>query len=292
MIDKIFIPTYGRSNKQHTFDYMPKNLQEKSVCVIAASEEKEFKEKNYPYIVCPNQGQPPKDADPLEYGLSNTRKWIAYNFDDIKYAVFDDDLENFVFTRRPSDAKKHRLVNTCINTARLEPGYEHHFDIMMEEMDEYLDNYVTAGLEVCWNIPREEDYSDCWRESGNHFYNGKTFPKDELDFTSVHWAEDFYILLQCLTKGYPNRINFRYRIRPSNTQAAGGCDAYRTIDTHNHSMRQLKEAFPDFVTLKTKIAKGGAWGGLEKLAATIQWKKAYKSSKQNNNTNTLEGFLT
>ena len=290
MIETLYIPTYRRVDSQLTYDYLPDKWKERAVLVVAADEEDVLKEKGYNVLVCPCQGKGPEGANTLDSGLSATRKWIAYQAGDQKYTVLDDDIMQCIYTRRPSEPDSHALVNTEINTYVKREGYEGYFDEMMDTLDSWLDEYVTCGLEVTWNPPRDEDYNDCWRQTTNHFYNGKTFPKDKIDFTSLKCAQDYFILLQCLTLGYPNRISFRYRVRPSLTQAEGGCAEYRTLEVHNNPMKLLQQKFPEFVSLKTKVAKNGEWGGLEKLGATIQWKKAYKSSQQEK-TNTLEGFF-
>jgi hypothetical protein len=287
MIDQIFIPTYRRTAKQKTFDNLPKKYQDISVLVVA-EDEKDILGKNYPVIVCPCQGKGPEGSDPLDYGLSPTRKWIAYHVDPTyKYAVFDDDLGEFVYTLRDSERKTRgeTLVNTPINYEGSE-----RFDEAMETMSNLLDEYVTTGFEVTWNPPFETDFGICWRQTTNHFYNAKTFPKEKIDFTGLKCAQDYYILLQLLTQGYQNAVSFRYRVRPELTSADGGCQEYRTIQVHNESMEKLKEAFPDFVTIRTKQQKNGKWKGMDKHAATIQWKKAYASS-QKEKENTLDGLF-
>lgn len=289
MIERIYIPTYRRINKQTTYDNLPKHWQEKTVLVVCQDEYDELSKK-YNCVVCPCQGKEPPGEDPLKYGLSPTRLWIAKHAGQIKYGVLDDDIMEFVYTRRPSEPDSHKLTNTVFSIKRLTEGYEHVFDEMMKTLDEWLDEFVTVGLEVTWNPPFDTDYKDCWRQTTNHFFNGKTLPVDDIDFTSLKCAQDYYILLQLLTKGYKNRVSMRYRVRPALTQASGGCAEYRTFDVHNNAMKQLRDAFPEFVKLKEKIAKNGKWGGAPKLAANIQWKKAWKSSQEEKHA-TLENLF-
>lgn len=291
MIERIYIPTYGRLNKQETYDNLPEKWQQRSLLVVAEEEAEGFKELGYPYIIAPCQGPGPEGANTLDYGLSPVRKWIAKHAGNIKFGVLDDDIGDIVYTARPSERHLHKFSNTQINNNRLEEGYEHHFEVMMDMLDKWLDEVVICALEVTWNPPRENDYSECWRQTVNHFYNGATFPTDKIDFTSLKCAQDYYILLQCLTMGYPNRVSFRYRIRPSVTQTKGGCEVYRTLDVHNNSMIQLRDAFPDFVNLKVKQTKTGDWAGLDKYGATIQWKRAFKSSQKHTKRASLESFF-
>ena len=86
----------------------------------------------------------------------------------------------------------------------------------------------------------------------------------------------------------PFSFSLKYRVDPHETQSKGGCSTFRSLDLHNESMKQLQQKFPSFVKLKEKIAKNsGEWSNKIKLAAIIQWKKAYQSSQTNN----LEGFM-
>ena len=279
MIERIYIPTYRRVGKQLTYESLPSHWQEKAVLVVCHDEYDELS-KNYECIVCPHQGKPPEGKDPLNYGLSPTRKWIAEHAGKTKYAVFDDDIQEFVYTRRPSEPESHNFTNTVFSMKGQKEGYEHVFDEMMVTIDKWLDEFVTVGLEVTWNPPFDDDYKECWRQTVNHFYNGALLPIEELDFTSLRCAQDYYLLLQLLTKGYKNRVSMRYRVRPELTQTPGGCEEYRTLEVHNNAMIQLRDAFPEFVKLKEKVAKSGEWGGKPKLAANIQWKKAWKSSQE------------
>ena len=284
MIDTIYIPTYGRVDKQLTYLNLPEHWKKRALLVIHASEKEAFDKLGYPNIVCPNQGPPPDMSQAHLHGIAPTRQWIAERSTDIKYAVLDDDIREFVFTARPSERNNYRLVNTPISQLTLEPGFEDYFDEMMDMLDKWLDEFVTVGLEVTWNPPFEDDYKDCWRQTTNHFYNGRTLPLEHIDFPAFTCAQDYSTLLELLVNGYPNRASLRYRVRPELTQAKGGCESYRTLETHNNAMIKLQKTYPEFVTLKEKVAKGGKWGGMVKLAATIQWKKAYKSSQKQEET--------
>ena len=93
--------------------------------------------------------------------------------------------------------------------------------------------------------------------------------------------------LQLLTKGFSNKVSTRYRVNPVGNFSSGGCSSYRTIDLHNRSFVELQKKFPQFVELREKTQNSGLWKGKERLAGTIQWKKAYQSSQ----VNTLESFM-
>ena len=280
MIEIIFIPTYRRINKQITYDRLPDKWKKRTILVVAPDEYQALKKLGYNVLSCPVQGKAPEGKNPNDYGISATREWIIKQAGNRKFAVLDDDLVDFVYTARPSERSSYRLVNNIINSGKPEKGFETSFDTMMDLMSEWLDEFVTVGLEVTWNPPMETDYQDCWRQTTNHFINGSTFPKENIDYRGIALAEDYYTLLQLLTKGYKNRVSLRYRIRPGLTQADGGCEEYRTLEKHNDSMKKLQADFPDFVTLKEKKTKTGKWKDIVKLAAMIQWKQAWKSSQK------------
>jgi len=271
-IERIYIPTYRRK-RQHTWNNLPDKWKAITYLVVDEQDRDALK-NNHNTILCPAQGQ----------GIVKVRQWIMENArkKGFKFGVFDDDLIDIVKTRKENEPG---LWNT-----RLAPA---EYDDMFGMLSDWLDEVVTCGLEICWNPPISKmDKHFCFRQSGNHFFNGKTFPFDLIKW-DIDCSEDFYMTLQLLTNGYPNYISLRYRLRPDVTQAAGGCQASdRTIETHNESMRFIQSQFPDFVKLSEKVAKTGKeWGGKTKLAAEIAWKKAYASSQKKQEA-TLENFFS
>ena len=83
MIEKIFIPTYGRVGKQKTYHNLPKKYQKKTYLVIRIEEldlHKDIPDEN---LIILN--------DEIT-NVAETRKAIAYLAGTTRYAVFDDDL--------------------------------------------------------------------------------------------------------------------------------------------------------------------------------------------------------
>ena len=153
--------------------------------------------------------------------------------------------------------------------------------------------FIVADLETpvsaLLKLTRDKDYKVNSRICGNVFYDGTKLPIDKIDWTGLKIAEDYYVTLQLLTMGYQNKISLKYRVDPHETQSKGGCSTFRSLDVHNDAMKQLQQKFPSFVKLKEKVAKNsGEWSNKVKLAAVIQWKKAYQSSQ----VNTLDAFMT
>jgi len=264
MIEAIYVPTWRRPT-QHTVEQLPQKWRDITRLVVDERDRDMHEAAGYNTLLCDVQGQ----------GPAIVREWICHHARDNgveKYGVFDDDICSFAYTRLATEKDKYPQWNT-----RLEPEG---FDVMFSVLDEWLDEFVTCGLDVRWNPPNERPYHQNFRQSASHFYNSRTLPLDKLDWNDIWAAEDFNVVLQLLTMGYQNRVATRYRTCPTPTQTPGGITDLRTVERHNESMRQLKAKFPRFVRLYEKKASSGEWGGITKLAAEISWKAAWKSSQE------------
>lgn len=277
-LDRLYIPSYRRTEeiKQKTWRELPQKWKDKTFFVLDRQDADHPFFADKPVLLCPWQGKGPEGSDPKNYGLPATREWIAHHAVGLKYGVLDDDVDNFVKTKHPDQPLGGEFphYNTRIKS---EEDFDEFFSWTARWMDE---GFVHCGYDVCWNPPHHLDTTDNFRMTVVHFYDGRKLPVDKIDFKSIKFGQDYHITLQLLRMGYPNRVHLRRRIRPAVTQYPGGCAEQRTIEHHNACMRLIQEAHPEFVQLNTKIAKLGAWGGQEKLALHIYWKKAYESSKR------------
>ena len=80
-MDRIYIPTLGRSDNQVTFDNMSQNAQQVTRLVVQPKEQHLY--PNYPILVLPDN----------DIGITETRRWIYKEAKGLKYGVFDDDLK-------------------------------------------------------------------------------------------------------------------------------------------------------------------------------------------------------
>ena len=94
---------------------------------------------------------------------------------------------------------------------------------------------------------------------------------------------DMFLNLTLLTRGQQNAlICGPYWDQVGTSNAPGGCSLHRTWEQQRDAVLGLKEAFPDFVTVKEKVVKNGWWGpDKPRYDFIIQWKKAADYGQRN-----------
>jgi hypothetical protein len=268
---QIIIPTLARCDTQITLANLPEHWQKHTTLVVQEHEYAYMKNKYSAF--CSVWCLPPNTK-----GIAWTRKHIAKQWHGERIFVMDDDLK-FVQLKQNSDGK---YVGQC--PTRQE------FDEAFAAVEKHMDaGIVHGGFAVNNTPPADEPFNYSSRVYTNAFFSEK-FPGDEISFGEEYelMPEDFFVTLQLLTRGFQNVCFNHFRVNPSATNSKGGCAEYRNIDNHNRGQEILAEKFPDFVTVTSKVQKSGPWAGKEKKALSIQWKKAYESSKQ---TSSLEDFF-
>lgn len=255
------IPTLGRVDKQITLKNIPEKYHANTYLVVQEHEYDEMVEK-YPTA---NVWKLPSGTE----GLALTRAIIAQQWEGERYFCLDDDLK---FVRlNPETLKANREIT------------EQDFDDMIRMVEEKMDEgYVHGGLAVNNTPPSPEPFNYCSRIYTNVFYSEK------LPVSEVTWyvdkkqcAQDFYVNLQLLTKGYQNVVFNHFRVDTAATNAKGGVETYRTIEWNNKWQDFIAESFPQFAETYEKVQASGPWAGKVKKALRIKWKKAYESSKNN-----------
>ncbi len=267
---KIVIPTLGRMDKQLTYNALPDKYKKKVNFIVQAHEFEDMKSRYGDQVI----GLPEHIKT-----IAPTREWLFNHFKDDRFFVFDDDL---AFTIKEP--------NTGGDTKwKARPFIDSDFDEIFELVESWMDDGISHGcLQPTWVMPSLDNwpYGDNGKIMTNVFYDGPKIPRD-IKWDRVPAAEDFDVNLQLLTKGYPNRISSKYMVSPLETNAAGGCSEWRTLEVHNNAQILLGEIWPDYVKVREKEVKSGPWKGEIKLATTIYHKKAFKDSQ----TNSLEDFF-
>ena len=262
MIDTIYIPTLGRSDKQITFDNMTPNAQAITTLVVQPKEAHLY--PNYPIVILPEN----------DCGITATRKWIWEQGKNQRYMVFDDDCRLAV--RRPwHDGEKTKRIMT-------DDDWKH----MLETISQWMDSGIAwGGCRTGGLPPAGREYIDNTGTAEVFFFDGKQLPEaDELDW-ELSTAEDISLSLQLLSKGYSNRVWDRFVYLSDFVGTEGGCATWRTLDIVNNNHAKLIDKFPEYVSYNgEKEMMGGIFKKIK-----IQYKKAYNDSQKSKAS--LEEFM-
>lgn len=262
MID-LLIMTFKRLDKQITLNSIPESFKKQTTLVVQPQEEEEAR-KVHPNVFVVS-------GDNI--GISQTRKEIAEEWGcnrNSRHWVLDDDLE----------IMKSEMVDGKIVKAPVDDvSFQECLDLIEETMD---DGFYHGGIgSTLVNPIGKWPFTNNSRILANVFYDGQALSET---FKEIDWilddAEDYYVNLQLLTRGIPNRVLYKFISNPGFSNADGGCSTYRTIESHNTACKKLAEKFPEFVSIKTKVATSGPWKGIERLGINGKWKKAYESSQK------------
>ena len=247
----ILICTYGRCQKQVTWDSLPESIQAKTTLVVQHRERELY--QGFPTLVLP----------PHILTLPDTRQWLTDNavIKDDKVIQLDDDL---VFARRRID-----------EPTKFKPATPYDIECLFEEMYRMLDDYAHVGVSGREGANRDtNELKFEGRQMRIHGYRVDVLRKEKIVQNSMPDVEDFHTTLQLLELGYPNIILNWIVHNQSGSNTEGGCSEYRTLATHDRDVRKLAVLHPQFVKVVTKKTST-SWGGQERKDVVIQWKKSY-----------------
>lgn len=250
---QILIPTYGRHNRQHTYNNLPPAIQKRTTLVVQHRERDMY--KDYPINVLPKNIET----------IAPTRQYIMRMTPERKICMLDDDLR---FDFRRMDERGKFYVAT-----------EKQVVDMFKAIEKSLDDYAHVGV-----LSREggnrvlEETRECTRMMRVLAYDVSVFRAENIKFDRLHLQEDFDVTLQLLRKGYPNLVLCKWVNGQGSSGAKDGCSHFRTIELHNENAHRLAKLHAPFVKLVEKQTKG-AWGGRKRTDVMVQWKKAYESSR-------------
>lgn len=279
MIERIYIPTIKRPDRQITFNHLPESLQEKVILVIDPAERELYNQKVELLEI-------PKKFVGSWTQLAETRKFIHIHAGTTKYAMIDDDIvigkRNSKYTTGVSD------MNTSSRSATPNEILK-----LFEMANQWLDHndIGIVGVSDPMFPPAKKVYSDTKGVFSCLFLDGKKISKivHELD-TPIRIAEDVLFLFECLSRGINTRVSNQYLYR--NKSLTGTLDGTRPIwediwkempkdyfqtDEHYDALKFIQSRFPDALTIFEEDGK---------MKNTKHWKKIYKP-----NVATLEDFL-
>jgi TET-Associated Glycosyltransferase len=234
---KIFIPTYGRHDKQITSTLLSK--AEIPHTLVTEENPKIYNLTQYANIIrCPS------------LHIGSMRQWIQDNTLTSKLIMMDDDLTFRV-----------RINNSFVrsNPAQIQD--------MIHLINKLLDKYAHVGFvdEYMCNT-RPHGYVIGGRYTNLLAYNRKLFPNPHPTYR-IELNEEHDFNLQLTTQGLPPAILCDYT-RSTQPYAPGGCSRYRTSTTELDSHKALTKLWPELVRiLPSKTGKSG-------YRVAISWKKA------------------
>lgn len=255
---QIFIPTYGRIDKQITLQSIPCNLRPQTWLVVRPSEYDLFLKANYDcniYVL-----------DESVSNIKETRNEI-YKKAGNKHVVLDDDL---VFFRRiaTGDWRLRKIETWELN-------------LMFYAIEQLLDEtpYVGVASREGFNqLPTDLRYTKGKRMTRVHAYSGKLLKDNNIAFDSeFDLMEDFEFQLRLITSGVTPLMLLNWAHNQSGSNTTGGCSSFRTLELQAYWANKLAEKYPDYVKTVEKTTKT-AWGGQTRTDVQVAWEKAYKNN--------------
>lgn len=261
-MDLICIFTFGRKNKQVTFNGLPNRLKNIVKFVVDYSE-KEYFVRKYgieKVIVIPNKLK----------GISFARQYVLEKEANYRFIVFaDDDVQ---FSIRENGTLNYSKGKDIIN--------------MFIEMKDWLleKNVAIAGISMRGGNNRElADHKELTRAMDVYAFDRNKLIKENARFDRVKLMEDFDINLFMIERGYKNRVFYKYAIsQVHGRNAKGGCSIYRDNKLQEEAAKKLLSLHPNSVSLVQRISKG-QWGNMNtteggnssRIDVKIKWQKAY-----------------
>lgn len=256
----IYIPTYGRSDIQVTWENLPVPLQMDTTLVVQAREVKKYDQEKFPVLVLPPEIQ----------SIGTTRQWIIDHTAERHILMLDDDLD-FATRRVDEPTKFRRSAGSDV------------YEMITTIKSSLQEGYKLVGVSGREGANRDtSSYKFVTRQLRVHGISVDFFRKN-IRFDRIPFMEDFDATLQVLELGYPNKVlNGWVHNQRGGSNAPGGCSETRTVEAQSAAAKELKRLHPRFVRLVEKTT--GDWGMGTRLDVYVEWKKAFQSSQ------TLEGL--
>lgn len=248
---KLLLTTYGRANRQITYNNLPPDLQ-KQVLFVIQDREKHL----YP-------GKKGVLLPPHIQTLYEARQFLIERFNE-PICLLDDDLDFAV--RRSDDRTKFRQP---------EPSDIHD---MFATLQLELEVYPLVGIAAREGGNRNTDISyQATRQMRIHALDPIFFRRHGIRFDRVKVMEDFDATLQVLATGNPNFVLNEWVTNQAGSNTEGGCSHYRTMEVQEESAKELARLWPKYVQLVRKTTKG-SWNGQERVDVRVQWKRCYEDA--------------
>lgn len=267
---KIYIPTMGRLEKQHTLDALPVPLRKNVFLVV---DDKEFDAHFDMYSESCGVLGVPSSCNSIGKVRQAIIDWHDVEAHGPNIIMLDDDLG---FNMRRTDIRSKFLHAT-------EESIIEGFGVV----NELLKTHAHGGIRARQMSQDADDIEYNCRTLRALAYNVSVLRKENARFDRLIVMEDFDVTLQLLTKGYPN-FNISTIIQGQGTSnAAGGCSTYRDHQRQSEGAYGLQGFHPEFVKVREKKTNWAGWGSEFRTDVTIGWKKAIAKGIANHGLRTF-----
>jgi hypothetical protein len=253
---EILIHTYGRHERQYTWDNLSPGVRDRTRLVVQAREQRLY--DGYPIHVLP----------PEITCLSATRQYIFNSFEAEKICILDDDLD---FAVRREDFP-----------SRFRKAGDEDIDRLFAELEFYCgaeDGYGLVGVAAREGGNYQTgQFLYATRQMRVHAIDATLYRKLGIRFDRVAVMEDFDVTLQFLEAGYSNLVLNHWVTNQHGSNTAGGCSHYRTPEVQSASAHELARLHPGIVSVVRKATRV-SWGGKPRDDVRIQWKKALEQGR-------------
>lgn len=265
----IFIPTYGRIEKQKTLSWFGQDDRERTILVVRPEEEKQAT-KLYKdllgVVVCSKPGVAAARQAAVNYTMRFTREKVI--------AMFDDDLQ---FCQRVKD------WDFYTNNRALRPTQED-----VDKAVQWLFDKCGEIYPISCIAPRggNNTIEERWE-----IFNGRimrsfavhipTLIKHKVRFDEFYYWEDFHVALSLLELGYQNIINVD-AVTGGDTNSKGGVQ--RNLPKMWECIRAFQKMHPTIRIREKEMNdgdRGPKAGRVTVPDMTVYWKKALGSKSRN-----------
>lgn len=248
----IYIPTYGRPERQITFKCLSKGMQTKVVFICVPSEEKQLRQlwqdTGCNFLVCDKKGVSAARQAALEHSVSN------------KVCFFDDDLR---FSKRLEDWDFD-------TNGKLAKATKEQLTFGIIWMQNSLNSYPIAALGARGGNQgiRHRWVNPNYRVMRSFAVDKSVMQRHDIRFDDFYYWEDFHVALSLLELGYENVVNVDL-VSDGVSNTTGGVQ--RNLEQMMVEANRFAELHPT-AKLRMKTFFEGK-GKIEVPDFTIQWKK-------------------
>ena len=254
---RIVIPSRSRPDSIVTLNYIPQPWRRRVAIVVPREQFYSYKKHNPDVTVV---------SCPVKTGIAPTRQWIIENFED-KHIFMADDDAIFAVRKDPNSTKLTSMEGDVNGQMEMWLAVEEAFYLGFP----WVGISYRGGNNFHPNI-----YDDNTKSFSYWGINREVLLREGIRFDVTPVMEDFQVILSLLSRGYENRVFYKWSWDQWASNAPGGCSDWRTQDVQAEGATKLQQLFPDYVKVVYKQPKTGWYEGEPRADVRIQWKKTAK----------------